>query len=86
VLQWIVLGATAVLALMSWIRTRRLARRLDQLTQNYWDLRYQQGELRATVRRLDPEAAREEEAPAAPPSNFIPLSSLKRSGGEQAGE
>jgi hypothetical protein len=80
VLQWILLAACGLLALAAWIKARGAVRRLEQLTQKYWDLRYQHGELRAQVRRLDPDAAREEEAAAPPPPDqtFIPLSSLKR--------
>jgi hypothetical protein len=80
--QWIVLGATLVIALMAWMKTRGLAKRLDQLTQKYWDLRYQHGELRAAVRRLDPDTPRDEETAPAEPAAFIPLSSLKRPGGQ----
>jgi hypothetical protein len=69
-----------VIALMAWMRARGLARRLEQLTQQYWELRYQQGQLRADLKRLDPEADQPAPEPAAetPPQTFIPLSSLKR--------
>jgi hypothetical protein len=76
-----VAGAALVIALMAWARARSLGRRLERLTQNYWELRYQHGELRAQVRRLDPEAPKDDEPQAAPPlpaQNFIPLSALKR--------
>jgi hypothetical protein len=83
VLLWILLVATACLALVAHLKARSLARRLKQLTDQYWDLRYQHGELRAVVRRLDPETAKEEaEAAAArqaPGQAFIPLTSVKRS-------
>jgi len=80
VVHWLVTGAALVIALAALARARSLARRLERLTQNYWELRYQHGELRAHVRRLDPETAREEEpaAPPAPGGTFIPLSALKR--------
>jgi hypothetical protein len=59
---------------------RRNARKLEQLSQSYWELRYQHGQLRAQVNRLDPEhrPEPEPEMPDRPASNFIPLSSLKR--------
>ena len=88
--QWLLIGAIGLVALASWLKARGLTRRLEQLTQQYWELRYQHGELRATVRRLDPDAPRDDEPAAAdPPAQvFIPLASLKRpggSGGEAAG-
>lgn len=79
-----ILSALAIawlLALVALASTRRVSRRLDQLQQSYWDLRYEHGRLKAQVQRLDPEAATEPEpaAAAAPASTtFIPLSSLKR--------
>jgi len=87
--QWLLMGAIGLIALASWFKARRLARRFEQLTQQYWELRYQHGELRATVRRLDPEAPRDDEpAATAPPAQvFIPLASLKRpAGGGEAAE
>jgi hypothetical protein len=66
-------------ALAAWASLRRLRRRLEQLQQAYWDLRYEHGRLKAQVKRLDPEPAADapEPAPAAS-TTFIPLSSLKR--------
>lgn len=69
------------LALACWAlwRHRRLARRLEQLTQSYWELRYQYGQLRARVNHLD--HLDSEETPANQPQpgqTFIPLSSLRR--------
>ena len=79
-MNWSLLLAGVALLVAWWALTkaRRLARRLDQLQQSYWDLRYEHGRLRAQVKRLDPD-----EAEAAPPqpdpaTTFIPLSSLKR--------
>jgi len=74
------LSAVALtLALVSLASARRLRRRLEQLQQSYWDLRYEHGRLKAQVKRLDPEASPEtaEPGPAAS-TTFIPLSSLKR--------
>lgn len=71
-------GVALLIALWAVVKARRLARRLDQLQQSYWDLRYEHGRLRSQVKRLDPEEA--EPAEPAPPAatTFIPLSSLKR--------
>jgi len=69
--------AVAGLALM---RTRRVSRRLDRLTESYWELRYEYGQVRARLARLegsnDPEPATPSAAP--PATAFIPLTSLKR--------
>ena len=77
-----ILSALAIawlLALVALASSRRASRRLDQLQQSYWDLRYEHGRLKAQVQRLDPETATESEPEAAPATTtFIPLSSLKR--------
>ena len=73
-------GVALLFALWALTKARRATRRLDQLQQSYWDLRYEHGRLRAQVKRLDPDEADPAEAtPAADPAaTFIPLSSLKR--------
>lgn len=73
-------GVALLIALWALARARRASRRLDQLQQSYWDLRYEHGRLRAQVKRLDPDEAEAVAAPAAPDpaTTFIPLSSLKR--------
>ena len=73
-------GAALLIALWALAKARRASRRLDQLQQSYWDLRYEHGRLRAQVKRLDPEEAAGISEPAAqdPATTFIPLSSLKR--------
>ena len=71
-------GLALLTALWALLTARRATRRLDQLQQSYWDLRYEHGRLKAQVKRLDPEQAQAE--PPEPPAQttFIPLSSLKR--------
>jgi hypothetical protein len=80
VVQWLTTGAALLLAVAALLRARSLGRRLELLTRHYWELRYQHGELRAHLRRLDPDTAREDDpAPPAPPAGaFIPLSAVKR--------
>jgi hypothetical protein len=77
---WLAIGLAFGLALAAWVRARSVARRLDTVTQQYWELRYQHGQLRADLKRLSPEAEMPESAPPAEagPQTFIPLSSLKR--------
>jgi hypothetical protein len=82
-MNWSVLLAGVALLVAWWALTkaRRAGRRLDQLQQSYWDLRYEHGRLRAQVKRLDPEEAEAgagAQAQADPATTFIPLSSLKR--------
>ena len=78
-------AAVAVVALWAWLRGRRLARKLDALTQSYWELRYDFTRLRSQVARLDPDSAPPDAAtPAAPAAPgqvaFISLSSMKKKG------
>ena len=60
----------------------KAAKRLERLTESYWELRYEFAQLRARVNRLDPEQTPPRaaaEPPAAPAATaFVPLSSLKR--------
>jgi hypothetical protein len=79
-LQWILTGAALLAAAVALVKTRHLARRLERLAESYWELRYEHGQLRARVNRLDPEpGAPETEAPQpAGTTAFVPLSSLKR--------
>jgi hypothetical protein len=77
-LHWLLTGAALVLAGAALFVARRQSKRLERLTESYWELRYEHGQLRARVNRLEPEA-QSSAAPADPPAtNFIPLSSLKR--------
>jgi hypothetical protein len=79
VVQWVVSGVALIVAALAWVRSRTLNRKQDQLTQQYWELRYQHGQLKARVDRLDPDTQAAAEPPAAGPGQtFIPLSSLKR--------
>jgi hypothetical protein len=77
---WLLAAAAVLLAVAALAKARRLARRLERLTESYWELRYEHGQLRARVNRLDPEQpAASEPAAQAGTTAFVPLSSLKRS-------
>jgi hypothetical protein len=77
--HWLLTGAAVLLAGAAFAKARRLAKRLDRLNQSYWDLRYEHGQLRARVNRLDPEQRPPEpEGAASAGTTFVPLSSLKR--------
>ena len=80
--HWLLTVATLFAAVAAWTKARRLARRLERLTESYWELRYEHGQLRARVNRLDPEDSRApgatEPARDAGTTAFVPLSSLRR--------
>ncbi len=48
---WLITGAALVVACVAWRQARRTAKRLEQLTQMYWELKYQQSELRVQIQR-----------------------------------
>jgi hypothetical protein len=90
-LLWLITGASLVAALVAWSLARRTARRLEQLTQMYWELKFQHGELRVQLRQSNAAEALRQTGltgePAAPPpaagpgqpaDSFVPLTSLKR--------
>ncbi len=74
----------ALLAIAALLRARAVAKRLARLTESYWELRYESGQLKARVSRLEVTAGLREGEPAAeaPPAEskttFVPLSSLKK--------
>jgi hypothetical protein len=76
---WLVAGSGWVLALAALASARRANRRLTELTDQYWQLKYEHGELKARVRALAPTADEIEAARPAPQQTFVPLSSIKRS-------
>jgi hypothetical protein len=79
-LHWLLAGAAVIVALAAWAKARRLAKRLERLTESYWELRYEHGQLRARVNRLDPDslpAGADASTGGVPATAFVPLSSLK---------
>jgi hypothetical protein len=79
-LLWLLTVAALLTAAWALVRARRVTKRLERLTESYWELKYDHGQLRARVERLDPgaPAAAAEPAPRAGTA-FVPLSSLKAS-------
>jgi hypothetical protein len=69
---WLVALLALVVALVALGYARRTARQLAQITEMYWQLKFDHGELKA---RVDPPAP---PAPA-PKQTFVPLSSIKKS-------
>ena len=76
---WIVAGVGVVLALAALGAARRSLRKIDALTQSYWELKYDYTRLRSQVARLDPEqAAALPPDPPPAPVTFVPLASMKK--------
>lgn len=68
---WIVALAALVVAVAAYAQARRTARQLAQITEMYWQLKFDHGELKAKV---DPSAP----VPPKPRETFVPLTQLKR--------
>ena len=52
-MQSLLTAVALVAALVAFDRARRLARRLERLAESYWELRYEYGQLRARLNRLE---------------------------------
>jgi len=68
---WIVALAALAVAVVGLLQARRSARQLAQLTELYWQLKFDHGELKAKTDPAPPAAS-------APKATFVPLSQLKR--------
>lgn len=79
---WGIASLALLVAIAALLLARRTARKLDALTQSYWELRYDYTRLRSVVSRLDPETPVEPppQTPAASVT-FVPLSSMKKKNG-----
>jgi hypothetical protein len=77
-------GFAVLVALFAVWRARAAARRIERLSESYWELRYESGQLKARVTRLEVETGLREAAPdaekgqPAATTTFVPLSSLKK--------
>ena len=69
--QTILAVSALLVAVVAYAIARRNARQLAQLTEMYWQLKYDHGELKAKVDPREP--ARPE-----PQQTFVPLSSIKK--------
>jgi hypothetical protein len=82
VVLWVIAGIALLVAVVALALTRRVARKLEALTQSYWELRYDYTRIRSQLSRLDPDEQRADEpAPAASQVTFVPLSSMKKKNG-----
>ena len=68
---WLVASAALVTALVALASARRSLRQVAQLTDLYWRLKYEHGELKSQVAPPPP-------APPSPTAAFVPLSQLRR--------
>jgi hypothetical protein len=77
---WLLAGAALLVATAALLKGRRAARRLERLSESYWELRYEHGQLSARVARLEgsPDAAAGQSEPGEGKVAFVPLSSLRR--------
>jgi hypothetical protein len=77
-------GLAILIAAFAVWRARAAAKRLDRLSESYWELRYESGQLKARVTRLEVEAGLREPSTdpegrqATAATTFVPLSSLKK--------
>jgi hypothetical protein len=76
---WLLTAISWLIAVAALATARRVSRRLAQLSEQYWELKYQHGELKARVKALAPTP--EEVEASRPPvqQSFVPLTSIKRS-------
>jgi len=77
-LLWVVAGSGWLLALAALATARRAARRLDVLTEQYWALKYEHGELKARVKGMAPTPEELEASRPAVQQTFVPLANVKR--------
>ena len=80
-LTWVVAGIGLLVALVALAWVRRLSRRLDALTQSYWEMRYEYTRVRSQLSSLDPDQASvpDAETPLASPTvSFVPLSTIRK--------
>lgn len=74
---WLVAASGWLVAAAALLVARGLARRVDRLTDQYWELKYDHGELKARVKAIVPTPEEAAAATPAPPQAFVPLSSIK---------
>jgi len=68
---WIVAVSALLIALAALVHARSTARKLAQVTEMYWQLKFDHGELKAKVDPPSPAAPE-------PKATFVPLTQLKR--------
>jgi hypothetical protein len=78
----IIAGASLLVSILAWRALLATRRRLDEISQSYWQLRYEVGELRVQLQGRNGAPGGEAAPPGQPrlPTGeaFVPLTSLKR--------
>ena len=68
---WIVAALALLVALVALLHSRRIARQLAEVTQLYWQLKFDYGELKAKIDPAPPPVPQ-------PRETFVPISSIKK--------
>ncbi len=74
---WILAGVSGLLACAALIICRQSAARLAQLTTMYWELKYEQGELKAQIKGPTDKAS-SGNVGTSPLQAFVPLADLNK--------
>ena len=72
----IVSSVALVGAVAGWMAARRAAREVRRVTELYWQLKFEHGELKTRVDAIAPRPGAEPRT--APGTQFVPLTSVKR--------
>ena len=75
---WLVAGTGWIVACAALATARRVSRRLAHLSEQYWELKFEHGELKTRVRAIAPTPEEVDAARPAVQQTFVPLSSIKR--------
>ena len=74
--SWIVSAVALVMGGAGWAAAKRAQREARHVTEMYWQLKYDHGELKTRVDAIAPRPGAE--PPTAPGTHFVPLTSVKR--------
>ena len=74
--SWIVSAVALVMAGAGWAAAARASREARQVTEMYWQLKFDHGELKGRVDAIAPRPGAEPRT--APGTQFVPLTSVKR--------
>ena len=74
--SWVVSMAALVAAGLGWAAASRAARAARQVTEMYWQLKFDHGELKTRVDAIAPTPGAA--PPTSPGTQFVPLTSVKR--------